>query len=371
MNNDEPQFITDGKEFFVAFESSLVSGYMPVPIPKAEPFMHWNGPKIDLVKSWYPALSFMRKYVEHEVVLRLFMTRDKSEIIIFPLTQIYGTGMSVKEDITKEERESWAASGLIESGTMHSHCNSAAFASATDTHDEDRRDGLHITIGKLKSDQYDIHARMVWTIPGEEKDGKLIRASITTTQKPVLSEWFIMPGHVLTFIDKEPELHDSVIKYMVTKPFKASYPPEWDAKLIRRAPIVSSSAWEGYGHGQLFDPASGKYVERKRQLSMADDIPDQPAKKKDPEKNDQNSNADIMKHNLLFELWNEAFTIIADYPALCEAQVKVSDFDPILRPRLFQLIPVAEQAWAHIERVLMANHVSQDEFFDNWMHMPT
>lgn len=367
MNND---FITDGKEFFVGFETPLVSGYLPVPIPKADPVLNWHGPKIHLLNSWYPALKFMAEHVEHEVVLRLFMTRARDEIIIFPLSQIYGTGMSVKEEITKEEREWWGSEGLIEAGTMHSHCNSGAFASGTDKDDERNRDGLHVTIGKLKGTEYDLHARMTWTIPGEERDGKLVRASMTTSQKPNLRDWFTLPDHVEAFITAEPELEESVIKYVLCKPptWTTNYPAEWKDKLIRQK----------FGTDDIFKSTGKTYMNPSLQFSMADDIPGwKESKKKDYTGNNQKKpgpNLDlkqdvaenIKRRNLLWDIWSEALAIIADSYVLRAAQVSVDDFDPQLRPILIKQHPEALAVWKSISELLLSNGITEKEFFEEW-----
>jgi hypothetical protein len=341
------QFITNGKQFFVAFTSPLVTGYMEVPIPKADPNLHWHGPRINLLSTWYPALKFMADHVDHEVVLRLFMTRDRSEILIFPLTQYHGTGMSVTEAITKEEREWWATEGLTEAGTLHSHCNGAAFASGTDARDEQTRDGLHVTVGKLKSDQYDIHSRMTWTLPGEEQDGKLVRASMTTSQSPDLSDWFNLPEHVIQFIRMEPELENSIIKYCLTKPPGAhvQYPPEWNTKLIQRAA-----------------PPWGP--------SMASDIPGLEVsgfKKKEerasPNQKSQRVNTDNIDMQLMWDLCSEAMSLIAESSVCRLHQVAVSDFAPEMRALLFKQVPQARDIWEAIQHLLTTNAVSQEEFF--------
>jgi hypothetical protein len=346
-------FITSDGKFYTRFESPLVTGYMPVPIPKGDPTLRWHGPKIHLEQSWWPALKFMEEHAAHEVILRLFMLADKSEIIIFPLSQIYGTGMSVKEEISQEERENWAKAGLIEAGTVHSHCDGGAFQSSTDKNDEETRDGLHITVGKLKSDQFDIHSRMTWTIPGEEKDGKVIRASIRTSQATNLADWFIFPDHVLAFIAAEPELERDVIKYVLTKPphVHVVYPPEWKAKLIRRQTVTSVPPWPGAAH--QYQPT----------LSMADDIPIY--KKKE---NSQNQDPRLLdaKENLIWDLWSEVMGIIADSAQMREYQVSVSDFEPVKRPHLFKCVPEAVEVWASIAGMLAANNVSEAEFFQNF-----
>jgi hypothetical protein len=378
MEQEDPGFITDGKEFFVSFNTPLVRGYLPVPIPKADPVLRWNGPKIDLVRSWYPALRFMKDHVNHEVVLRLFMTHDRSNILIFPLSQIYGTGMSVKEEITKEEREWWASEGLIEAGTVHSHCTAAAFASGTDKHDEKHRDGLHLTVGKLNSGELDLHSRMVWTVPGEEDaNGKLIRASTVTIQKPNLMDWFTFPQHIEMFISMEPELEESVVKYVLCKPPdpRAVYPKEWKDKLLRPAAITPPSLgaggkWARGADGQMhmYDPEIVNYPSSGN-LSKIDDLPGHGFKKKESgeqrEPDTQNGRISA-KAALLWDLWSEVMALVSMDPVLRERQVRVSDFAPDRRGALFIQYPEAQETWEQIQRMLKANNATDQEFFESW-----
>jgi hypothetical protein len=362
--NDDAKFITDGKDFYISFTSPMVSGFIPVPIPKGDPVLRWYGPKIDLLDQWYPALRFMADHADHEVILRLFMTRERDRIVIFPLTQIYGTGMSVKEDITTEEREKWAQEGLLEAGTMHSHCNMNAFQSGTDKDDESHRDGLHVTIGKLKEDAFDLHARMTWTLVGEERDGKLIRASQIIRQKPELRDWFILPQVAEEFMAAEPILEAAILKYLLTKPPGKvfAYPTEWNTKLIRRQgppvlgvpPPSSDMRWQGT---MMWEP------------SMADDVPGHgyhDLKKK--EENEKNSNrpkgSRKQKADLVWDLWSEALSMIADSVELRTAQIAVSDFAPHRRGFLLSHYAEANTMWVELEKMLRANNVTEEEFFN-------
>jgi hypothetical protein len=361
MNNhdedEEVKFITDGKDFYISFSAPLVSGYIPVPIPKIDPFLRWYGPKIDLISQWYPALKFMADHAEHEVVLRLFMNRERDHILIFPLTQIYGTGMSVKEEITTQEREDWAGAGLIEAGTIHSHCNMSAFQSGVDKNDEANRDGLHVTIGKLKSPGFDIHARMTWTLVGEERDGKLVRASQTLTHKPLLRDWFIMPPVVEDFIDAEPSLEDSIVRYMLTKPpaNDVTYPKGWDDRLVIRqiTSFKGQNAPLRWGESMMFGPDPHPTP------SKPEDIPGYLKKKEEnPEKRKRDPKAD-----LIWDLWTEALSMIADQADLRTAQIAVTDFTPHRRGFLLQHYAGANEVWAGIEKMLRANNVTEEEFF--------
>jgi hypothetical protein len=382
---NEPEFMTDGKEFYVLFNTPLVRGYMPVPIPKSDPVLRWNGPKINLVNAWYPALKFMKDHLQHEVVLRLFMSRDKETIYVMPLTQIYGTGMSVKEEITKEEREWWAAEGLIEAGTIHSHCTAGAFASGTDKSDEKHRDGLHLTVGKLNQSRFDIHARMVWTVPGEEgPDGKLIRASAVTVQEPNLRDWFILPEHVERFVSLEPELEQSVLDYMLCKPPGpgVSYPKEWKDKLLQKPAIPhhgGPQAWTRGIDGQMhmygpmaYEPETSAYPMYGKNLSRPEDIPGHGEFKKkeseDPKAGEDQNGRISAKAALLWDLWSEVMVVVTDAAKLRHAGVRVADFrSPLTREILFARHgEEARDVWEHIQRMFTANNVTEEEFFESW-----
>lgn len=361
IHNPQESFITDGKEFFISFTTPLVTGYMPVPIPRGDPVLRWSGPKIHYERTWLPVLRFMEDHAEHEVVLRLFIPPDRAEIIVFPLSQIYGTGMTVKEEVTREERDWWAAEGLLEAGTVHSHCSGGAFQSGVDKSDEARRDGLHLTIGKLKSDQFDIHSRMTWTLPGEEENGKLIRASVQTTQPPVLTDWFEFPLHVYTFIEKEPELEQSVVKYMLVKPppKEVSYPPAWKEKLIRKTTPTGAIDMD---HGRFYQSVLGH-----AEFSHAQDIPghgsEPPSLKKKESRSNNRNDPNIQKDNLIWDMWSEVLSLIADSGAMRSAGVSVSDFEPDKRPILIRQVPAAAGVWEQIQSMLRANNVSEEEFF--------
>jgi hypothetical protein len=70
------------------------------------------------------------------------------------------SGMTVNDkfdiDILTEED---CINGWTEAGSVHHHCNMGASQSGTDEKDESQQIGIHITLGKINSEQYDIHSR--------------------------------------------------------------------------------------------------------------------------------------------------------------------------------------------------------------------
>lgn len=237
-----PNYFVDKKgNFYTPFRTDLVSGFLPTRLPEiTAPALRWHGPKIDLEKQWYPATTFMRDFIDHEVVLRLFVTADKKEIIIRPLTQLYGTGMSIKEEPTITEQEQIATLGLIDIGSVHSHCNMKAFASGVDSKDEkDWPGGLHLTVGDLDEERYDLHARFCWDLVGQEVNGRVIRKAQRLVQNCAYRDWFKLPQHVEYFLDQEEELSQDIAHYLLVKAVLAEYPDWWKEKLVVRSePIL-------------------------------------------------------------------------------------------------------------------------------------
>lgn len=61
-------------------------------------------------------------------------------------------------------------------GTIHSHCDFDAYHSATDVHDEEDQDGLHITLGHVNSRNFSASASLV--INGQRFDVALENAAL-------------------------------------------------------------------------------------------------------------------------------------------------------------------------------------------------
>jgi hypothetical protein len=216
---------------------------------------------------------------------------------------------------------------------------------------------------------------MVWTVPGEEgPDGKLIRVSATTVQKPDLAEWFQFPDYVNTFLALEPEIASGVIKYLLTKPPGKDfiYPKPWDSKLIDRPSPPAN--WTRHG-GVSYDPTKVAYPMYGEQgtLSMADDIPVYGTKKKAPpegldEKRErENPNGQINeKAAALWDCWSEALELVVNNYPLRKAKVRVGHFAPMSRAALFAAYPDAIRVWEDMEKMLTANNLTEQEFFESW-----
>lgn len=112
-------------------------------------------------------LSFFRRmYLWHggEAIVLLYYS---------PLQRAYHAEAPPQRVVCHPTRDSWITgsyleydactrpAGFIKLGSIHSHCDSPAFHSATDISDEKHDDGLHITIGCILHRHPDVSASFV------------------------------------------------------------------------------------------------------------------------------------------------------------------------------------------------------------------
>lgn len=192
-------------------------------IASAEASLNYKGPPMDR-KMWDQILAFFQwtyDTTHSESQVRLFVNVEKALWAPWAFPQEARTGMTAKELDTEDFKKQRAmfkdSEGWIYFGTVHHHCSAGAFQSGTDLANEQGIDGLHITIGKMASDRYDMHCRfyvygcmfepdmgLFWDI-GEEVS-KLIPAN----------------------------LHDQVARFQMCEKVKANtdFPDQWKTNLI-------------------------------------------------------------------------------------------------------------------------------------------
>lgn len=123
----------------------------------------WQGQKMPK-ELWEEVLAFFKwTYDVHksEAQVRLFYHPVQGwKAWAFP--QKGATGMTTREEegpeLSKQRAEQIPA-GYLPFGTVHHHCSIGAFQSGTDTADEVKQNGIHITVGKLADPVFDIHIR--------------------------------------------------------------------------------------------------------------------------------------------------------------------------------------------------------------------
>ncbi|HSS95486.1 MAG TPA: hypothetical protein VLK33_00570 [Terriglobales bacterium] len=134
-------------------------------IQSATATAEYKGPLIDPI-LWKEVLAFFQwtyDTTHSESQVRLFINTNEHRWSAWAFPQEARTGMTSNELDTpdmKEQRAAFSdAQGWVYFGTVHHHCDMGAFQSGTDQANEVGIDGLHITVGFMGRDRYDLHAR--------------------------------------------------------------------------------------------------------------------------------------------------------------------------------------------------------------------
>ena len=148
---------------------SLYAGWMPpIMLDVKDPSIKWKGASIpgDL---WMQIKAFIQwSWEKHaqESQLRLYYNEDNNEWAAIVLPQYCHDPLNTKEFSTHKDKETSYAPIQSESwtaiGTVHHHCELSAFQSSTDEANERKQDGIHITLGHIDKDTWNIHARIVY-----------------------------------------------------------------------------------------------------------------------------------------------------------------------------------------------------------------
>lgn len=183
-------------------------------IPEGSNFS-WNGGKIPL-SLWRQVISFFRwsftKY-KSEALVQLFYNPDTMQWAVWAFPQ-RGIGMTVNHILTDPrydlDRARFPEPWFI-FGSVHHHCDCSAFSSGTDHEDEKYKDGLHITVGKLKDATLDIHSRVAF------------KAQFYTTK---IESWFSCGKS--EFLGDLDELDPQFTGWLIRHPCEDLHPKEWE-----------------------------------------------------------------------------------------------------------------------------------------------
>lgn len=197
----------------------------------------WTGPRIT-PGQWNELLAFFRWTFDtekSEAQARLFVHPTLGwKIWAFP--QKGGTGMTTKEI----ENEDFAAQraqipeGYVAFGTVHHHCAAGAFQSGTDTHDERNVDGLHITVGKMGSDHYDIHCRLY--LRGHKFEPKMHAFWDVGDEAKAKMDWLA----ALNYNVDDVMNREARVQMCVPPPVDQTFPDTWKTNYILPAPATNS-----------------------------------------------------------------------------------------------------------------------------------
>lgn len=200
-------------------ESNLFKGYMPKYIEELKEVkpLEFKGGKItknlwDIIKSF---MYFSYEKYSSEVQIRLFYNKKTKEWYAEPLYQeIYSLRTEeVKNDDNQKIIEGIIGKGYTPFGTVHHHCDISAFQSGTDHSDEMSQNGLHITLGYMNKDEWDIHLRHIL-------------------------------GNVMYDVNLDYWFEENY-KEWLTKPVKEKlYPVEWEQRLTDKKPVIREYKFE-------------------------------------------------------------------------------------------------------------------------------
>ena len=141
--------------------NNLFSYFNEIIIPELKPQLSWNKGQFswDMWDDIKNICAFTNKEHKSECMVRLYFNEEQNDwkAVLMP-QQMSGMTISDKFDVDVLAEED-CVNGWIEAGSVHHHCNVGASQSGTDEKDESQQIGIFITLGKINSDQYDIHSR--------------------------------------------------------------------------------------------------------------------------------------------------------------------------------------------------------------------
>jgi hypothetical protein len=213
-------------------------------IKGAKATLDWKGPPIP-PQMWQEVLAFFQwtyDTTHSESQVRLFVNTLEQTWSAWAFPQKAQSGMTAHEigdtaDWKAQRAQFPDNEGWVYFGTVHHHCSSGAFQSGTDLANERDQDGLHITIGKMASNRYDMHARFY--LGGFEF-------------APDMSEFWSIGPEAANLVPET--VWDLVARHQMCEKAKSTteFPAQWKANLIEvktTFPVTitqGASSWSPY-----------------------------------------------------------------------------------------------------------------------------
>jgi len=223
-------------------------------IAKTTADYEWTGPKMD-PEMWRQVLAFFRwtyDTTKSESQVRLYVNYKTRVWRAWAFPQKEGTGMTALEidnPEAQEQRKQFSdGEGWLYYGTVHHHCAASAFQSGTDEANEKGQDGLHITVGRIDSPQYDIHTRLY------QSGYKLVdfdMAEFWDVGDPLAG----IPEHIKAMLPADAKKKFIAIQMGTPPAATQEFPEIWRTNLIRPPRVVSVPS---AGHGILPHHYSGR-----------------------------------------------------------------------------------------------------------------
>lgn len=200
-----------------------------------EPTFRWKKAKLSF-ELWEQIVCFLRwsqRKFNSETLVTLFYNtiEDRWAAEVFPQET---AGMTVKSlenhplyaELRRKYGRDW-----VQAGSVHHHCNTSAFQSGTDSKDEENRDGVHITVGKVTDDLVDIHIRVSF-------NGALYATSI--------ANWIETPS----WLEAIPEYYALDENEEFLRPDYVDFPDDWRTRIFRPHETGSSEQKKLPNHHQ-------------------------------------------------------------------------------------------------------------------------
>tara|TARA_R110000868_G_scaffold109256_6_gene297337 strand:- start:469 stop:1515 length:1047 start_codon:yes stop_codon:yes gene_type:complete len=180
-----------------------------------------------------------------ESQVRMFANHITKQWAIWAFPQTEGALMTTKEienEDSKTQRAQFPDSeGWFYYGTVHHHCGASAFQSSVDENNEKDQDGIHITVGKINTGQFDIDARVY------QSGYKLVDFDITEF-------WDVgnitegIPPQILKMLPDDYDRRMALLQMGTPPPNDQTFPEIWKTNVIREVRVVSVPTYSHY-HG--------------------------------------------------------------------------------------------------------------------------
>ena len=209
----------------------------------------WEGPKMNVPnRDWWDEIMAFFEWTQREhhseAQVRLFVNPTTREWKGWAFPQRGKTGMTTREldahPDTAIQRQQFG-DGWVYYGTIHHHCSCSAFQSGTDSANEVAQDGLHITIGKVGSPHYDIHARVY------QSKYELTSVGLETFWD-VTELYGNIPAHLKAVLPENVRSRLAAFDMCVPPPANTAFPEIWKQNYIIEVPPVSVPTGVGTGY---------------------------------------------------------------------------------------------------------------------------
>lgn len=232
-----PPYIVHDSKVWKIMRTAGFYGYTPCSVPTNKPWMEWEGGKISL-SVWGQILAFFewsQKEFKSETQVRLYYHRTNKRWATWAYPQ-RPNGMTTNEIAdhpnVAAQRAQFPEPWML-LGTVHHHCTSSAFQSGTDKNNEENQEGIHITVGKIGSEEYDLHARVI--VRGVQFDA-------------AWDHWFELPEINL---DLPGKIKTQIMEYYLKKPPAADtpFPEAWKTNCEKFVPTQTHMGYGASGYG--------------------------------------------------------------------------------------------------------------------------